>query len=326
MSTYLIKKSVALLAIILADMTNPIPLKAVFLLTLAPMLWATNAVVGRLISEMIPPMTLNFARWFLAILILTPFATNLFKERKTIRAAWLRLALLGLTSMGCYNSFQYLALHTSSALNVTLVGAGMPVWMLLIGRLFFKHNITPKAWIGAALSLLGVAVVILRGEVTQISSIKIVPGDGWMILATWGWASYSWLLAKPTPDQEKLRGNWVNYLMIQMLFGIMWAGAFTSIEWTLPILTNSPLPEILWSDGKLAWALVFVAIGPALISYRCWGAGIAIAGASAAGFFANLTPLFTGILSTFILGEAPHLYHGLAFFLIVAGIVISSKK
>ena len=92
MSTYLIKKSVALLAIILADMTNPIPLKAVFLLTLAPMLWATNAVVGRLISEMIPPMTLNFARWFLAILILTPFATNLFKERKTIRAAWLRLA------------------------------------------------------------------------------------------------------------------------------------------------------------------------------------------------------------------------------------------
>ena len=44
------------------------------------------------------------------------------------------------------------------------------------------------------------------------------------------------------------------------------------------------------------------------------------------GFFINLTPLFAAVLSTVFLGEAPHLYHALAFALIVGGIVVSSRR
>jgi drug/metabolite transporter (DMT)-like permease len=73
-------------------------------------------------------------------------------------------------------------------------------------------------------------------------------------------------------------------------------------------------------------ALAYVAICPALLAYRFWGAGIAIAGASTAGFFANLTPLFAATLSTLFLGEAPRAYHVVAFGLIILGIVVSSGK
>jgi drug/metabolite transporter (DMT)-like permease len=45
-----------------------------------------------------------------------------------------------------------------------------------------------------------------------------------------------------------------------------------------------------------------------------------------AGFFINLTPLFTALLSSAVLGEAPQLFHGLAFALIVSGIVLSSRR
>ena len=76
----------------------------------------------------------------------------------------------------------------------------------------------------------------------------------------------------------------------------------------------------------MAAALVFIAVGPALIAYRSWGAGVRLAGPAAAGFFVNLTPLFTALLSSTFLGEVPQLYHGLAFALIVSGIVVSSRR
>ena len=49
-------------------------------------------------------------------------------------------------------------------------------------------------------------------------------------------------------------------------------------------------------------------------------------GPQLAGFFANLTPLFAALMSTYFLNEAPRLYHLLAFALIVGGIVVSSKR
>jgi len=63
-----------------------------------------------------------------------------------------------------------------------------------------------------------------------------------------------------------------------------------------------------------------------LIAYRAWGAGVGRAGPAIAGFFTNLTPLFTALLSSAFLGDAPQLYHVVAFILIVGGIVVSSRR
>ena len=83
--------------------------------------------------------------------------------------------------------------------------------------------------------------------------------------------------------------------------------------------------HIQWG-WPLAAALLYVAIGPAVIAYRAWGLGVQRAGPTAASFFANLTPVFAAVLSALFLGEAPRLYHVLAFALIVAGILVSSRR
>ena len=70
-----------------------------------------------------------------------------------------------------------------------------------------------------------------------------------------------------------------------------------------------------------AAAMAFIVIGPAIMAYRCWGLGVQRAGPVVAGFFINLTPLFAAILSAAVIGEAPQPFHGVAFVLIVAGIV-----
>lgn len=292
------------------------------LLTLAPLLWAGNAIVGRLVSQMVPPLTLNFLRWAIAFLILLPLAWPVFRRSSSLWAHWRRYALLGLLGIGLYNSLQYMALQSSTPINVTLVAAGMPVWMMLTGALFFGARIARRQVLGALLSLLGVLLVLGRGDYRQVLELRLVPGDVLMILATIAWSFYSWLLTRPGSESNRaadLRANWAHFLMAQVGFGLLWSGVFAGGEWAIASA------HIDWS-WQLALALLYVAVGPALIAFRCWGAGVQRAGPSTAAFFSNLTPLFAALLSAAFLGELPQAYHGIAFFLIVGGIVVSSRR
>ncbi|MEJ6000360.1 DMT family transporter [Paucibacter soli] len=292
------------------------------LLTLPPLLWAGNAVVGRLMATSVPPLSLNAMRWALAFVLLLPLARGLFARLEQVRARWRYLALTGLLGMGCYNALQYQALHSSSALNVTLIAASLPVWMLAVGALGFKVHPTRRQLLGALLSLAGVALVIARGRLASLGEIQFVAGDLLMLLAIFSWAIYSWLLARPPVH---LRGatrpdwNWAEMLMAQLLFGLPFAAGMAGVE---QALGSQP---IAWGSG-LALTLAYVALGPSLIAYRCWGLGVAQGGPALAAFFNNLTPVFAALMSAALLREWPQWYHGLAFVLIAAGIVVSAPR
>jgi drug/metabolite transporter (DMT)-like permease len=290
----------------------------ILLLSVPPLLWAGNAIVGRLVREAVPPMTLNLLRWAIALLILLPLARAAFRPGSGVLANWRRYALLGLVGIGMYNSLQYLALQSSTPINVTLVASGMPVWMMLVGRLFFGAPVRRWQVAGAVLSILGVLVVLCRGDIHQLLALRLVAGDLYMILATIAWSFYSWMLLQPK-DAPQLRADWAAFLATQVMYGLLWSAAFTGIEWSVGA------PVITWS-GKLAAALLFVAAGPAVLAYALWGAGIRRAGPGIGAFFVNLTPLFAALLSSAFLGDLPHAYHALAFALIVGGIVVSSRR
>jgi drug/metabolite transporter (DMT)-like permease len=290
------------------------------LLVVPPLLWAGNAVVGRVVNEMIPPMTLNFLRWALAFFILLPLAHRVLRRTGPLAVwpHWRRFAVIGLLGVGCYNALQYLALTTSTPLNVTLVAASGPVWMLAVGGLFFGQRITRRQIAGAVLSMAGVLVVMSRGEWRQLAQVTLVPGDIYVLVGTIAWAFYSWLLAG-FDDAPAIRSDWAALLMAQIVFGLGWSGLFAGGEWALLDV------RIDWGWPLVA-ALIYVAVGPAVIAYRCWGIGVQRVGPAMAGFFANLAPLFAALLSAAFLGELPHIYHALAFLLIVGGIVVSSSR
>jgi drug/metabolite transporter (DMT)-like permease len=297
------------------------------LLLIPPLMWAGNAVVGRMMQGSIPPITLNFARWSLAFLLLLPLAGWVLRSNSGMWPHWRRFAWLGLLGAGLYNALLYLALKTSTPINVTLVAAATPIWMLLLGRVFYGVAISRRAAFGAALSLSGVAVVLSRGDVAQLIGVKLVPGDAWMLLASLVWATYSWQLAKPPPGSEPpaIKADWAAFLLAQVVFGVAWSGLLSAGEWlTLPAAPAGQ-PHIVWG-WPLLLALVYVAVGPSLLAYRAWGAGVGRVGPTIAGFFSNLTPVFAAVLSTALLGEPPRLYHGLGFALIVGGILINARR
>ena len=292
------------------------------LLLIPPLLWASNAVIGRMIVGLIPPITLNLIRWALAFVLLLPLTHRLLRRHSPLWAHWKRYTLLGLLGVGCYNSFLYLALQTSTPLNVTLVGSSTPVFMLLVGALFFQQTVRKRQIAGAVLSIMGVLVVLCRGDWHALANVHLVVGDLFMLLATAAWSWYSWLLVR-TQEPAEARENWANFLMAQMVFGLFWSAAFSGAEWSG--LTGIADAHISWSWPLVA-ALVYVSVGPAVLAYRFWGLGVQNVGPNIAGFFVNLVPVFTATLSALVLGDMPQLYHAAAFVLIIGGIAVSSRK
>jgi len=299
-------------------MTTKLSPATAALLTVPPLLWAGNAVVGRLVTDLVPPITLNLLRWVLAFFILLPLAAWVLRREGGVWPHWRRFALLGLLGVGCYNALQYLALQTSTPLNVTLVAASGPFMTLALGALFFGAPVRRVQLLGALLSISGVAVVLARGDWQQLLQVRLVIGDLYILIATACWSWYSWLLMR-RDEPPAIRQDWAAFLLAQVVFGLGWSGLFSALEWGL---TDA---RIQWGWPLLA-TLAFIAVGPAVLAYRCWGLGIERAGPAVAGFFANLTPIFAALLSAAFIGEWPRPYHGLAFALIVAGIVVSSRR
>jgi drug/metabolite transporter (DMT)-like permease len=305
-----------------ATTVSAITPRAALLMTLPPLLWASNAVIGRLLVGNVPPLTLNFLRWVFAGLILLPLAWRVLREPGVMARRWPQLLALGLLGVGSYNSLQYLALVTSSPINVTLIAASTPVGMLAVGALVHGVRATRREAAGALLSLVGVLLVLARGELASLAQVRFVPGDLYMVAAVIAWSFYSWMLARPP---RSMRGdqrpdwNWAEFLFVQALFGLMGAGVSSGAELTLGDA------GIEWSGWVIA-ALLYIAIGPSVIAYRCWGIGVALGGPALAAFFGNLTPVFAALMSVAVLGEAPHWYHAAAFVLIVAGIAVSMKR
>jgi drug/metabolite transporter (DMT)-like permease len=292
--------------------------RAALLLSLAPLFWAGNALVGRMVYPLISPMTLNFLRWVLAGLLLLPLARWVLRLDSALWPHWRRYALLGLLGVGCYNRFQYLALRTSRPINVTLVASSTPVFMLAIGVLFFGQSLRKQQLIGAALSVVGVLLVLCRGDIPALLQVELVWGDVYVLVATACWAGYSWLISV-TKEPAAVRGDWAAFLLAQIAFGLFWSGSFPATEWA------SGQAHIEWGLPLLA-ALAYVAVFPARLAYRCWGLGVQAAGPNIAGFFVNLTPLFAALRSALGPGEWPQWYHMAAFALIVGGIAVTSRS
>ena len=302
-------------------MTSRLPARVALLLTLPPLLWAGNAVVGRALVGSVPPLTLNAMRWALAFVLLLPLGWRALGRPREILDRWRYLVVLGGLGVGSYNALQYMAVRTSTPINVTLITASMPLWMLGVGFLFFRERAGGRQLAGAALSLAGVALVLSQGHPSTLLALQLVPGDLLMLLAAALWAGYSWLLARPPASMQgeaRPAWNWAEHLLVQVVFGGVWAALFALVEH----LFFAPAP-IVWSP-MLWFGWVYVALGASIVAYWLWGVGVAAIGPSTSASFVNLTPLFAAVLSAALLSEPPRWFHAVAFLLIAGGIVVTS--
>lgn len=286
--------------------------RTILLLTLPPMMWAGNAVVGRMLVGQVPPIELNWIRWLGALALLAPVVLAAAHRRGRLpHAPWRVMLPLGVLGVGAYNALQYLALQTSTAVNATLIAASAPAWILGLGAVFFGERVATRQWFGASVSTVGVLCVLTRGDPGRLASLSFVPGDLYMLAATICWSFYTWLLRRRRPDLPGL-----DFLALQIVWGVVLSAPIVAIEASMTAVVFH------WTPWVLA-AFAYIAIGPSILAFVCWDHGVARAGATLPVFFANLTPLFATVFAAALLGEWPVAYHGAAFVLILAGIALA---
>ena len=295
--------------------SHSIDARTAFLLTLPPLFWAGNAVVGRLMVGQVPPLALSFYRWLFALAIaLFIVGPDLWRHREVLRRRWKSLAVMGILGVGSYNSLQYVALETTTPLNVSLIAASGPVFILLIGGAFYRQPIGAAQWIGALLSIAGVALVVAKGDLAHLTALHFAPGDLIMLVAVFLWAIYTWELR-----QRPLGLAPMTSLAAQMIWGVLSILPFMLAERWI----TGAAPQ--WG-GPVWAALAYVAVLPSLLAYWCWGSAVGRVGAQIPAYFGNLAPLFAAVLSWLFLNEPIRLYHLGAAALIFAGIHVALRS
>jgi len=286
------------------------------MLTLPPLLWGSNAVLGQLAAGSIAPVLLNVLRWSVALALLAPFALRQIGPHvPTLRAQWKFLLLSSFLGITCYNALQYLALTTSSALNISLIGAATPVFILISGRVFFGQRINLLSAIGALVSIAGVACVLARGDLSRLDTISFVPGDLFMLVAAFAWGLYTLLL-----KQSRARVPITVLLSVQIAIGLLCSLPFAAAEH----LWGGYAP-LVWGWREIAIVL-YVGTMPSLLAYFCWQRAVSQTSAQLPVFFMNLTPLFTVSLAALMLNERPQAFHYIGLVLILGGIYLAHRS
>ncbi|WP_127089089.1 DMT family transporter [Aquabacter cavernae] len=282
------------------------------LLSLTAFFWATNIVLGRHVAGSVPPITLACVRWALATLLILPFAW------RQLRADWpiiLRnlplLTVLAAAGIASFNAMSYYGLQYTQALNGLLVQSSSPLLIALWSLLLFRDRLSKGQTVGIVISLLGVLVIISRGDLDVLLHLKPNIGDVWIIVALVIYCFYAAILRIRPPLGA------LSFLATIMGLGAILLVPFAVIEgqWVAPL----PL------DLRTAAVVVYVSIFPALVAYLCFNRGVELVGANRAAPFFHLMPVFGSALAILVLGETFEWFHGFGYALVIAGIFTATR-
>ena len=288
------------------------PLLAYLILVVPPLCWAGNFVVGRAVHDDIPPVALTFWRWMVAAAVLAPFAAaDLWRRRTIVRAHLSRLALLAFTGVAVFQFAVYQGLRTTTAISGTLIIATIPVVIPIFAFFLDGTRIGFRQAAGIAVSLAGVAIIILKGDLGAIVRFALLPGDLWMLVAVVAWSLYSVVVRKRPGELSSL-----TLLLAIILLGLALLTPAYAFETTIEGGFRPTLTALL--------AIAYVGVFASVIAFICWNDGIARVGAARAGLFIHLMPVFAAGLAMLFLGERLHGYHAAGVALVAAGLALSS--
>ena len=283
------------------------------LLSITALCWAGNAIVGRLAAGHIPPVTLSFLRWSLAFLIILPFAwKHLRRDWGAIRARLGTMIVLSVTGIGAFNTLQYWALEYTQALNTLLLQSAGPLFVAMWSLILLGVRLTPAQAVGIALSLTGVLVILLHGDLTALASIEFNKGDLIFTVALAIFGLYSVLSLK----RPKIHG----LSFVGFTFG---CGAACLIPLLIWELLSRPVMQL---NAMNLLTLFYVAVFPSTLAYLCFNRGVQLIGANRAAPFFHVVPVFGSAMAIVFLGERPQLFHIIGFALVLTGVFVASRK
>ena len=283
------------------------------LLSITALCWAGNAIVGRLAAGHIPPVTLSFLRWSLAFLVILPFAwTHLKRDRGAIRSHLATMIFLSVIGISAFNTLQYWSLEHTTALNTLLLQSAGPLFVAVWSLILLGIRLTLAQAGGIAVSLTGVLVILLHGDLTALTSIAFNKGDIIFTVALAIFGLYS-VLSLKRPAIHGLS-------FVAFTFG---CGAVCLVPLWIWELFARPVMQL---DAANLLSLFYVAVFPSTLAYLCFNRGVQLIGANRAAPFFHVVPVFGSVMAVALLGERPQAVHIIGFALVLTGVFVASRR
>ncbi|HRF09274.1 MAG TPA: DMT family transporter [Xanthobacteraceae bacterium] len=295
-------------------MQSPSRLGIYALLFAMPLFFVSNLIIGRAVTHAVEPGTLAFWRWFLACLMLLPFAwRGFFSQLDRFKAAANELFWLGVLGMVICGAGVYLSLRYTTASNAALIYTSSSILIVVLEALFFRERLSMTRFVGALIGFCGVAVIILHGELSRLQTWHFNIGDIGIAICAAAWAIYSLILKR-----EKLRA----LPTLPLFFAITLAGAIT----VAPIMLYELFAHGAFPRGQQQWmAIVALALFPSVIAFGLYQILVKYAGPSLTGMSLYLLPVYGVALAVSTLGEQLYAYHAIGLALVLGGIALATE-
>ena len=275
---------------------------------------ASNLVVARGGVEYVPPISLAFWRWVAVFLILVPFTyLPLKKNFKIIKKEYKKLFFLGAMGCGVCGAFPFLAGQTTTVTNMGIIYTSSPIFIILISSIFFYEKINLTKIIGLIACLIGVFIIIIKGDLDSLINLKFTIGDLWMLAAAIGWALYSIYLFYWKTELELFQ----RFTLIA-LFGAISLFPFYIVE-------EMFFQNTLFDNNFLIW-VIFAAVSPGIIAFTLYTLVQKQLGASLTGFTLYVFTVYAAIYGYFLFNEKLENYHYLGTTLVFFGVYLAKKK
>lgn len=283
------------------------------LLALAALAWSGNHVLGRAAAGHVPPFAISLFRWGVALVLLWPFARpHLRRDWPAIKGSWRTLVFLGVLGGAIFGVLQYIGARYTTAINISVLNSLAPVMIAIAGAALFGDQLSWRQGTGISISLLGVALIVTKADVSRVAGLDFNWGDLIIIFNIAVWAIYSVCLRWRPPM------HWLSFT---------YCLAVVSTLATLPFFAAEQIAGARLEPTALTvLVLGYVAVFPSVVGFAAWSRGVEILGPTRSGATMHLIPLFSALIASVALGEQLMGYHVAGFALILVGVWMSSAR
>lgn len=285
-------------------------------------LWGSNHVVARAAREIVPLPSLVFWRWSLAALALTLIALPALRQSwPAIRPRLPDLIFGGAIGVGVFSYFLIGGAYQSLAIEVSFINATTPMWVLLIGLCTGRSDeaVSPAMITGLALAFAGTVLIICKGQIEVLTSLRFSLGNLWSLLAAISFAWFSlrvreWSRAIPALPLTVMTG-WSGVLVVMLPV------------YAVSILRGDPWFAYHAAEMPVALAsIAYIGLLPTMIGNLFYLYGVTAIGPARAAAFLYLSPLFSAGLAVGWLGEHIAWFHLAGIVAIFAGLYLLGRR
>lgn len=278
------------------------------LLFLMALIWGVNFSVIKYGTQVFSPLAFAGLRVGIAATVLLLVATLRSRKFPAPREI-LALIGLGVIGNGLYQLLFIEGISRTSVGNAALIVAAAPAFIAVASRLGGVEQVRRKTLAGVALSVSGVALVLL-GSTRADAGHATLAGTMLVFGGVLCWTAFTVLLQ---PYAQRLDPIHLS--------------AFTMLGGSLPMLVATPraLAATRWGDVSLsAWAAVFYAsVISMVVAYLFWYRGLRVLGPTRTAVYGNLQPVIAIAVAWIFLHETPTAWQGIGTATIMTGLFLT---